>query len=73
MIGICSTCKQEKKIVQRVFLNEGDEEPASQYCKDCFDEIAPYRRHLSVARKNEILENAAKKIQAQRFDFYLER
>lgn len=32
-----------------------------------------HHRHLSAARKNEILENAAKKIQAQRFDFYLER
>ena len=43
MIGKCDKCKQEKKIVQRVFLNEGDEEPVSKYCKDCFDEIAPYR------------------------------
>jgi len=35
MIGKCDKCKEEKKIVSRVFLFEGDEEPLFQYCADC--------------------------------------
>lgn len=42
MTGTCDKCKEEKKIVQRIFLFAGDEEPLIQYCEDCFNKVVGY-------------------------------